>query len=181
MVIEGVFWTCKTQLAVTRAITIIGIRLLIVRDSVRYSNYVICQWRRESFLTCLNSWWFFASIFALWSQVPSKNLSSEARSTSTSFMSWINFWIWRFKALASFCWKAVIASEYTWFASFDSTCRVKSTKSYLSKWYGKLENTLYFIFYFFLWSILLSRLRVSCQSLESTWIIYHCSFIIDTN
>lgn len=87
-----------------------------------------------SVLTCFISTGFTPSSFALSSHVPSRKLSSEARSTSMSLMSCKNFWLWRFNASASFLWKAIIASMYTWFASFDKTCRVRSTKSYLLQW-----------------------------------------------
>lgn len=86
----------------------------------------------EAVLTWIISLGFVANFFALSSHVPRRKLSLEASSSSISFMSWRNFWLWILKALASLCWKAITASMYTWFASFDSACLVMSTKSYLS-------------------------------------------------
>lgn len=82
-------------------------------------------------LTCFSSSVLTASFFALSSQVPSKKLSSVARSSSMSTISSRNFLLFDLKACRSLSWKAVTASRYIWFASFDNDCLVKSTKSYL--------------------------------------------------
>lgn len=86
----------------------------------------------EAVLTWIISLGFVAKFFALSIHVPSRKLSSEASNSSISLMSWRNFWLWILKAFASFCRKAITASVYTWFANFDNTCLVMSTKSYLS-------------------------------------------------
>lgn len=89
--------------------------------------------RKQYVLTCFNSLGFTASFLALSSHVPRRKLSSEASNKSISFISWRNLWLFNCKASIFFVWNDVTALMYIWFANFDNTCRVKSTRSYLSK------------------------------------------------